>query len=287
MKKDNFQVYKIIFTPENENLISRVYEAYNSQIELTNSLKTILEISTKNFSYDKVKQISNETNGNHFICVCVFNNKIVSTFTHIFDFASNEIYLNEALTHKSFQGKGFGTMFYKQIIADFFKKANIKDICATAKTDAGRKFLQNLGFMPNSNPLSYGGNSILYSPNNRSYKFKLRIETLNELCPERKFDNAPNVDIYNTEISKAILNGTYNEHQMVELFKRAQMVYRKRRTTRTLKKVVPCTKPTTSTLSNLHFTMKAPIGLDDDFSSSEIDYNLQRLAQAKNNNGKQ
>lgn len=289
-KNDSVEIFKVLFTPENDNLISRIYNVFNSGETLTHSLKLLLGVATKNVTRERLKNIAPNTDGNHLIYVAVSNNKIVCTFTHIYDHVSNEMYLNESIAKNT--GLGYGTKAYEKIMPDIFETFKVEDICADATTDAGRKFLQKMGFYPNVNPYSYGGNSILYSPTTKLKfsKFKIRLEKLLELSPLRNLANAPNVDAYNDEMHKLILSGDYDEESAVKFFNKVQKAYRRKRITPQLKNPKQQTmklkkpnleNPHLQELNTLFTVQKTPIE-EYDPNESEINYNLKILQTAQN-----
>lgn len=284
-KKDTVEVYKILFTPQNQNLILRANDLYFSQEELTKSFKLLLNIATTKATMKEIKAMSATTLRDQVIYLGVANNKIISTFTHLYDSVSKEIYLNESFTHESVRGQGYGTKIYKKIIEDIFLDPEIIDICATADTISGTKFLEKLGFMPNTRPDSYGGNSILYSPHKVVKPFKIRLEKLHEICPLRFINKAPNIDKFNDEMKALIARGGYDENITTEKFKTSLLNYCKKKTNQTLKSLTPVTKVSDQgeKLINKKFSISKNDLTDDyDPNETELEANLTKLRNLQN-----
>ena len=294
--KNKLELYRVLYTDSNLNLIDEIYDHYFSQEPISGALKTRLTMATNNVSLEKIKEVAETAPDEHLMYVGVCNGKIVSTFTHMYKPVSKEIYLYECNTHESVQKKGYGTKFYSEIAQDIFATFGVFDICADAVSDSGRKLLEKLGFLPNTKPYSFGGNAILYSPLIEHPKLYIKLDTLMEVCPTRDFTNAPNVDLYNKVLKALIYNGTYVEAEALQFFKQVNRAYMKATATKTLKKV-PLTEIVPPPVGSPEFMlggqifkfditpsfdMGSPCMEDYDPAESEIEANLRKLEKAAN-----
>ncbi len=295
--KKKFELYRVLYTESNLNLIDQIFDYYASQEEISSAVKTRLTVATNNVNLEKLKEVAETAKDEHLIYVGVCDGKIVSTFTHMYKPVSKEIYLYECNTHESVQNNGYGTKFYTEIAEDIFKTFGVFDICADAVTDGGRKLLEKLGFLPNTKPFSFGGNAILYSPLIEHPKLYIRLETLMDVCPTRDFTNSPNIDKYNQVLKTLIYNKTYVEAEALQFFKQVHTSYMKANAPKTLKKisvaqpVVPPPVTTTDFMlggkvykfsASPSFDLNVP-GLEDfDPAESEIEAHLRQLEKIKN-----
>ncbi|MBQ2864157.1 MAG: hypothetical protein IJE91_01680 [Clostridia bacterium] len=299
MAKKKLELFRVLYTEANENLIDEIYDYYSSQQPVPSSLKTRLTMATDGVNLEKLKQVAqNGISEEHLMYVGMCDGKIVSTFTHMYKPVSNEMYLYECNTHDSMQGQGLGTKFYKEIAEDIFNNFEVLDICADAITAAGRKLLEKLEFLPNTKPFSYGGNAILYSPNIEHPKLYIRLETLMDVCPTRDFTNSPNVDRYNQMLKALIYSHTYVEADALQFFKCVHVAYMKATAQKALKKAptAPLAVPVPpATMQEFNFggqvfkfnlspslDMGAPCMEDYDPTEGEIAENLKKLEQVKN-----
>lgn len=84
-KNDSVEIFKVLFTPENDNLISRIYNVFNSGETLTHSLKLLLGVATKNVTREKLKNIAPHTDGNHLITLQF---QTIKLFAHLLTFTT-------------------------------------------------------------------------------------------------------------------------------------------------------------------------------------------------------
>lgn len=288
MVKQTLQVFKVLNTPQNESLISEISDSYFSQEPISKAIQTKLGVATIGASNENLEKIAVDTDDYHIMYVGVADGRIVSTFTHIYDAVSHEMYLYESFTHESQQKRGYATAFYKQIIKDIFSNPEVYDICASAMSDGGRRLLANLGFQPNTLAYSYGGNSILFSPHYKLKPSYVRLEAISHLVPDRDFTNAPNVDAYNDALTELILSGGYDEVKEVKAFKRGHNDYLKHSAKKSLKlkskENVQVAEPATvGVVPNLVFTFSPMEHIDTASvaTQNEIEYNLKRLQEAQ------
>lgn len=229
------EIYAVLCTPENAELINRLNTCFENQQKLGGTSRLMLGIKTKQVNTKNLKTINEVIDYDHCIYYGVLNNRIVCTFTHVYDKVSDEFYLNQATTHPKLVNNGIGTSAYKKVIEHIFKNADITSICASAESDAGRRMLEKLGFMPNSRAFSHGGNAILYSPHTTEEQKFIRLEKLAELCPTRNYINAPNISLYNTKVQQKIDQNNYDELKLVTKFRRTLINYQKATARRSLK----------------------------------------------------
>ena len=290
MGKQTLEIFKVLNTEENANLIEEVNSYYVTQQKTPAVLRAKLGIATIAATHENLEKTAAKSNSNfHIMYVGFADGKVVSTFTHLYDAVSHEMYLYESFTHESKQGLGYGSAFYKQIITDIFTNPEVYDICASAMTDGGRKLLGKLGFMPNTLGYSYGGNAILYSPHYKLPYTMARLEEISKLAPDRDFTNSPNVDKYNLELEQVSQTEGYNETAELKTFKRSCADYLKHSAKKMLKhskkeKTIEIVEKADGQfdLGNLVFTFTPNSSLS--FESpvkNEIDHNLRMLQVAK------
>lgn len=290
MGKQTLEIFKVLNTEENANLIEEINSYFATQQKSPAVLRAKLGIATLAATHENLEKTARTQNTNfHIVYVGLVDGKVVSTFTHLYDAVSHEMYLYESFTHESKQGLGYGSAFYGKIIKDIFTNPEVYDICASAMTDAGRKLLGKLGFIPNTLGYSYGGNAILYSPHYELVPTMARLEEISKLAPDRDFTNSPNVDRYNLELEQIMQLEGYNESAELKVFKKGCSDYLKHSAKKTLKqtkkeKQIEIVEKASGQfdLGNLVFTFTPNASLEVESPiKNEINHNLEMLQAAK------
>lgn len=129
------------------SLMEKLRYSFLNTEKLSDKLLLAVKEANNRFDRENVDRILNCNSEVRIDYYCVKNNYIVSTFQHIYDAITKEMYLIVAITAKPLRKIGYGTLAYSKIIDDIFKVFAPDKILSTAVSTGGKKLLAKLGFM--------------------------------------------------------------------------------------------------------------------------------------------
>ena len=228
--KVKYDIYKIIYSKDNNNLIEQINDCFKNNLALSAQQLKAIKIASSLASKAKLSEChnSNELNDeNSFGYDVIYfavndENKIISKFAHSYYKEFNQIYLDQADTFVDYANKGLGTKIYKKVIADIEKTFSPSTICADAISGSGKRFLEKVGFLPNTHPDSKDTNAIYYLKGKKMFLIEL-----SDLPEIRNFSNAPNIELYNSILSYAKMQEYYSPKTAKEIFNK---IYNSRQT---------------------------------------------------------
>lgn len=217
---NKIDIYKIIYSNNNNNLIQEISKAFDDNLELTGNQIQSLKIANKLATLSKLNDCHNlsELNaenltGYDLIYIAVINNKIACKFCHSYYKVFNQIYLDQANTNPAQANKGLGTKVYMDILSDIKKVFKPSTICADAISPSGKRFLEKVGFFPNTHPDSKDTNAIYYLNERKPF-----LIDLNDLPTSRDMALAPNIEKFNSIVGFANSQSYFNREQAKEVF---------------------------------------------------------------------
>ena len=210
MKK--FDIYKIIYNKNNNELIEQINKKFKQNQPISKKQLTSLKIASATATRKKLIESRSQSQANpadytgyDIVYFAVKNNMVLCKFCHSFYEEFNQMYLDQANTTESLKNKGIGTMAYTKVVEDISKVFNPSTICADAITKSGQRFLEKVGFLPNTNPDSKDSNAILYLDGQKPFLINLA-----DLPKCRNMTLAPNVSLYTTMLAFGKVQQLYN-----------------------------------------------------------------------------
>lgn len=205
--------YKVVYNQSNNKLIEQISKAFFDGVELSidqiKALKiadALATLASLNACHNESELNEGNATGYDLVYFTLMGNQVACRFCHSYFKMFNQIYLDQADTHHAFANNGLGTRAYSMIIENIKKCFNPSTICADAISPSGKRFLEKVGFLPNTHPDSKDTNAIYYLHSRK--KFLIRTSDLPQM---RRMAMAPNLKKFETLLDIFAEQGIFDD----------------------------------------------------------------------------